>query len=141
MNGNVTAVVAGIALIITIVGAVVLPLRAAINAVNERINRERVLLEREVTIIEKNIKATDDKLQIEIIGTTGTLAAAIEAIDIIALERHNNQGIQFNVAIKAIDEKLQAEIALVSSQTETSIAQLEERIKSLRELFSLIGSQ
>jgi len=88
-----------------------------------RIDRERVLLDREVLILGDRLLTLDDKLQIE-----------IGAADAISLERHNTQGIEFRNAIIAADEKLQAEIALISSRTETLIARVEERITALREL-------
>ncbi len=130
----VVAVVAGITLLLGIVGAVVLPIRESIKATNDRIDRERASLFREIEVIQREINALDDKLQIE----DGTLRVEIQSADAISLERHSNQGLEFRNSIDAADGKLQAEISLVSSQTAIRIAELDGRLNSLRELFDFV---
>lgn len=119
-NGNnpITIIVAIVALIGGI-GAIILPMRGSIEDVNVRLTREVIVLERELL-------ALDDKLQIE-----------ISSADALSFERHVTQGEAFIESIKAADGKLQAEIALISAQTEISIASLTEKIKSLRELLAI----
>ena len=59
MNGNGSTIIAVVAALLLIIGGVVLPLRAAIDSTNARIERERESvnerIKREISVIERDL--------------------------------------------------------------------------------------
>ena len=118
--------VVGLLALIGGIGSIILPIQGSIDGVNDRLNRE-------VQIIEREISDLDRLLQTEI----GALADRIAAADELSGERDRSQGQSFKNQLKALDDKLQAEGALIRSEAISLIRALEERINALRDFVGI----
>lgn len=108
------------------VGAIILPIQGSVTRVNDRLDREIEVIERQLGDLDKQLQTED-----------GTLRVLIDAADDLSLERHNSQGDSFQDQLAALLGELRAQGALIRQEAQTDVAALRERIDAVKDFLGI----